>query len=306
MQSMIISGLLLSIPLLLAAIGNLYAEKSGVLNLGIEATMITGAYFAYHYAYFNNDVYAGLLAAIISGVFMGLLNAVFLVTLKCSQVVYGVSINILALGLTSTLFRLFFDVESGYQKSPGLPKIEIPGVSAVPLIGNIISNQTIMSYIGVVFLLITIVIFRYTSFGLKVKAVGENPFAADSLGVSVVKIRYICLLISGIFSALGGATLTIGVLNYFQDGMTAGRGYVALAAIIFGRFSPVGVLIGTLLFGMANAFQLRMQVIGLNIPYQLFLTVPYLVTIIALFIVGPSTAPRYSGKPFDRSGDRSI
>lgn len=303
MQNFIISGLLLTTPLLLAAIGDLYAEKSGVLNLGIEATMIMGAYFAYHVAIISGSAYIGLIAGIIVGLLMGSLNALFLVTLKCSQVVYGVAINILGLGFTSTLFRIFFKVGEGYQSSPGLPKIIIPGISKIPFIGPIISNQTILSYIAVVFLIVTIIVFKYTTLGLKIRAVGENPHAADSLGVSVSGTRYAGLLISGVFSALGGAALTIGILHYFQDGMTAGRGYVALAAIIFGRYTPLGLLFGALLFGMANAFQLKMQVIGLALPYQLFLTIPYLVTILALFIVGPSTAPRNSGIPFFRGGD---
>jgi general nucleoside transport system permease protein len=303
MQNFIISGLLLTTPLLLAAIGDLYAEKSGVLNLGIEATMIMGAYFAYHFSYLFGSAPVGLLAAVLVGLMMGGLNALFLVTLKTSQVVYGVAINILGLGFTSTLFRVFFQVGEGYQSCPGLPKIIIPGISTIPFIGPIIANQTILSYIALLALVVTIVVFKSTTVGLKIRAVGENPHAADSLGVSVAKTRYAGLLISGMFSALGGAALTIGVLHYFQDGMTAGRGYVALAAIIFGRYTPVGLFFGALLFGMANAFQLKMQVIGLDVPYQLFLTIPYVVTILALFIVGPSTAPRSTGEPFIREGD---
>jgi general nucleoside transport system permease protein len=300
MENFLISGLLLTTPLLLAAIGDLYAEKSGVLNLGIEAVMIIGAYTAYHVAYVTGSAYTGLAAAAFAGGIAGLINALFLVTLRCSQVVYGVAVNILGLGLTSTIFRLFFDVSKGYQRSPGLPQLAIPAVSRIPFIGPIIASQTILSYIAILFLIITIVVFRYTVIGMKIKAVGEHPHAADSLGISVVKIRYASLLVSGVFSAAGGAALTIGVLNYFQDGMTAGRGYVALAAIIFGRYTPLGLLFGTLLFGMANALQLRMQVIGLNVPYHLFLTIPYVVTILALFIMGPSTAPLHSGKPFIR------
>jgi general nucleoside transport system permease protein len=303
MQNFLISGLLLSTPLLLAALGDLYAEKSGVLNLGIEASMIMGAFFAYHFAYLTGSAYVGLFAAIIVGLLMGLLNALFLVTLRCSQVVYGVAINILGLGFTSTLFRLFFDVSKGYQRSPGLPNIVIPGISSIPFIGPIVSNQNIFSYIAVGFLVVTGIVFKHTTVGLKIRAVGENPHAADSLGVSVVKTRYAGLLVSGVFSAMGGAALTIGVLQYFQDGMTAGRGYVALAAIIFGRYTPAGLLFGALLFGMANAFQLRMQVVGLDIPYHIFLTLPYVVTILALFIMGASTAPRHSGTPFVRGGE---
>lgn len=305
MESFIISGLVLATPILLAAIGDLYAEKSGVLNLGIEASMIIGAYFSYHYAYFSGSVYLGLLAAIMGSLILGLINGIFLVTLKCDQTVYGVGINILALGLTSTLFRKSFAVGSGYEKCPGLPKIEVPFCNNIPFLGDILGNQTILFYVGLAFLLVTIVVFYHTPGGLKIRAVGDNPYAADSLGVNVPLTRYVCLLISGAFAAMGGAALTIGDLQFFQEGMTAGRGYIALAAIIFGQYKPLGILIAALLFGMSDAFQLKMQIIGLNIPYQLFLIVPYLITILALFVVGPSMAPRYNGRPFTRGGEGS-
>lgn len=303
MENFIIGGLALSTPILLAAIGDLYAEKSGVLNLGIEAAMIFGAYFSYHAAFFSGNVYWGLMAAIGVSLILGLVHALFLVTLKCDQVVYGVGINILALGLTSTIFRKSFAIGSGYEKCPGLPKIDLALVGNIPFLGDILASQTILFFLGVAFLIVTVVVFSHTSAGLKIKAVGEHPYAADTLGVSVAKTRYTCLLISSVFGALGGASLTIGDLQFFQDGMTAGRGYIALAAIIFGRYQPMGILIAALIFGMSDAFQLRMQIIGLNIPYQIFLIAPYLITILALFLVGPSMAPRYNGKPFDRGGD---
>ncbi|ATW25847.1 ABC transporter permease [Candidatus Formimonas warabiya] len=300
MESFIISGLALSTPILLAALGDLYAEKSGVLNLGIEASMIIGAYFSYHVAFFSGSVSGGLLAAVGAGLILALIHAVFLVLLKCDQVVYGVGINILALGLTSTIFRKSFATGNGYEKCPGLPKMDFALVRDIPFLGDVLAQQTILLFLGLVFLIVTIVVFSHTSAGLKIKAVGEHPYAADTLGVSVAKTRYAGLLISSIFGALGGASLTIGDLHFFQDGMTAGRGYIALAAIIFGRYQPLGVLVAALIFGMSDAFQLRMQIIGFNIPYQIFLIAPYLITLLALFVVGPSMAPRYNGKPFER------
>ncbi|MEI7884409.1 MAG: ABC transporter permease [Clostridia bacterium] len=305
MNNFIIAGLALTTPILLAAIGDLYAEKSGVLNLGIEASMILGAYFSYHFAFFFGNVYIGLLAAVIASLILGIISGIFIVSLKCDQVVYGVGINILALGLTSTIFRKSFSVGSGYEKSPGLPKLDAQFIKDIPFIGGILSQQTILFYVAIAFLLVTIIVLYYTSVGLKIRAAGDNPNAADTLGVNVPLLRYICLMISVIFGALGGAALTIGDLHFFQDGMTAGRGFIALAAIIFGRYKPLGVLFAALVFGMSDAFQLKMQVIGLNIPYQLFLIIPYLITILALFVVGPSVAPRFNGKPFYRGGDNS-
>jgi ABC-type uncharacterized transport system permease subunit len=300
MENFIISGLALSTPILLAAIGDLYSEKSGVLNLGIEASMIIGAYFSYHYAYFSGNVYIGLLAAIIASLILGIVNGIFLITLKCDQTVYGVGINILALGLTSTIFRKSFEIGNGYEKCPGLPKLDLPFINNLPYLGEILGNQTILFYIGLAFVLITALVFYFTPSGLKIRSAGDNPFAADSLGVNVPLTRFMCLLIGGVFAALGGASLTIGDLQFFQEGMTAGRGYIALAAIIFGRYNPFGVLLASLLFGMSDALQLKMQILGLQIPYQLFLTLPYVVTILALFVVGPSMAPKYISRPFTR------
>lgn len=300
MELFIVSGLMLTIPILIVAMGDLYAEKSGVLNMGIEATMLMGAYFSYHFAYFLDSAAMGIFAALGIGVVIALINGLFLVTLKVDQVVYGVGINMLAAGLTSTIFRKSFAIGSGYEKCPLLPKIQIEAISDIPYIGSIFSNQNILFYIAIALLIITIVVLKKTKAGLIIRAVGDNPHAADSLGVSVAKVRYICIMISTLFGVLGGAALTVGDLRFFQDGMTAGRGYIALATIIFGRFTPVGVLLGALLFGMADALQLKMQVLGLQIPYQLYIMIPYVVTLGALFIVGSSIAPKFQGKPFYR------
>lgn len=298
----IVSGIILTTPILLAASGDLYCEKSGVLNLGIEALMILGAYVSYHIAYFSGNVYYGLIMAIAIGAAAGALQGLFTVTLKCDQVIYGVAANILALGITSTLFRTYFGVGNGYPMSTGLPAIKVPLLSSIPYVGEIFSRLTILFYIGIVFLILTIIIFYFTSAGLKIRASGDNPHAADTLGINVPLTRYVCLIISGVFGALGGASLTIGDLHFFQDGMTAGRGYIALAAVIFGRYHPGGVMMAALLFGMVDAFQLRMQIAG-EIPYQLFLALPYFITIMALYVVGAGKAPKYHSKPFIR-GER--
>ena len=306
MINLINSGMVLALPLLLAGLGDLYCEKSGVLNLGIEASILLSAYASYHVAYNSGNVYLGLLAAVIVGIMTGALQALFTVTLRCNQVIYGVAINILAFGLSSTLFRGFFKIQFGQRACPGLPKIDFPLLSGIPFIGSIFASQTILFYVAILFLIVTVIIFRYTSAGLKIKASGENPHAADTLGVNVYLTRYVCVIISGVFGALGGANLTLGDMHIFQEGMSAGRGYIALAVVIFSRYKAGGVLLAALLFGIVDAAQLRLQVIsqsGINVPYQLFLALPYLVTLLVLFIVGQAAAPRYHTKPFIR-GER--
>lgn len=306
MISLINSGIILALPILLAGLGDIYSEKSGILNLGIEASILLGAYASYHVAFYSGNVYMGLMAAVIVGLLTGVLQALFTVTLRCNQVVYGVAVNILALGVSSTLFRSFFQIGLANRSCTGLPKITFPLLSRIPHVGIIFSTQTILFYVAILFIIITVIIFRYTTVGLKIKASGENPHAADALGVNVFLTRYICVIISGIFGALGGACLTLGDMHIFQEGMSAGRGYIALAAVIFSRYKPSWVFFAALLFGLVDAAQLRLQVVaqsGINLPYQLFLTLPYVVTILALFIIGQAVAPRFHSVPFIR-GER--
>lgn len=306
MISLINSGMVLALPLLLAALGDLYCEKSGVLNMGIEASILLSAYASYIIAFNTGNVFLGLLAAVFVGIAVGALQSLFTVTLRCNQVVYGVAINIFALGLSTTLYRTLKTAGFGGRTSPGLSNLSVPGLSRIPYIGTIFSSQTILFYIAIGFLILTVILFRYTSAGLKIKASGENPHAADTLGVNVILTRYMCVIISGVFGALGGAALTLGDMHIFQEGMSAGRGYIALAVVIFSRYKPGGVLLGALLFGMVDAVQLRLQVLsqsGITVPYQLFLALPYVVTLLVLFAVGRTVAPKYHTKPFIR-GER--
>ena len=303
LSNYLISSCIMATPILLTAMGDLYSEKSGVLNMGLEAGVLLGAYASYHFSYFSGNVYLGLLMAILIGLAAGLLQALLTVTLRCNQVVYGVGANIFALGITGTLYRVFFGTDNAYAVCPGLPKLSIPLLNKLPAIGELFSGLTLLFYIAIVFVVLSSLIFRYTTAGLKIRAAGENPHAADSLGVNVFRIRYGCVMLSNAFAALGGAALTVGDLCFFQDGMSAGRGYLALAAVIFGRYKPSGVLIAALLFGMVDALQMRLQLMSWGIPYQVFVAMPYIVTLVALYVMGASTAPLYNAKPFVR-GER--
>lgn len=297
----LIASLRMTTPLLLAAIGDIYAERTGVLNIGLESMMLIGAFGSFILAYYSGNAYTGLLAAIILGLIMGLLHAFFTVTLRCDQVITAVGENILALGITSTLYRTIFGVVTKQPESPGLPQLSIPFLGKTPILGPLLFDHTLLTYIALLMVPITYVILYRTTWGLKIRAVGEHPRAADTVGINVYLIRYACIVISGILASLGGASLTVGGLRYFLDNMTAGRGFIAFAAVIFGRYNPIGAFIATLLFGITDAFQLRMQAMGIPIPHHIFLMLPYIVTLAALiFLAGPSFVPRAQGIPYVR------
>lgn len=286
----------LTIPILLACIGDLYCERAGVLNIGLEGMMLTGAFTAFTVTVFTVDPYIGLIAAIVVGLLLGLVHAFLTVTLGCNQVVAALGENMFAVGVTATLNPIFFNISSTLTKCKLLPEIAIPGLSSLGGLGKILFNQNILFYIAVIMIPITYVLFYRTTFGLKIRSIGEHPKTADTLGINVVRVRYITVIISGIFAALGGAAMTIGNLSFFQDGMTAGRGFIAFAAVVFGRYSPGGTLIGALLFGIMDAMQLRLQAIGFDVSYYLFLMIPYVVTILALISFGGKAfVPRAQG-----------
>ncbi|MBE3593030.1 MAG: ABC transporter permease [Thermoanaerobacter sp.] len=292
----------MSTPLLLAAIGDIYSERAGVLNIGLEGMMLVGAFSSFVISYHFNNPYIALIITIIIGFGLGIFHAFFTVTLKADQVITALGENILALGLTSTLYRIIIGVTEIQPECQGLPVLYIPAINRMPVVGDIMSGSTILVYIAFLMPIITYVIFEYTSFGLSIKAVGENPKAADSMGINVNVIRYIAVIISGIFAALGGASLTIGGLKYFFDNMTAGRGFIAFAAVIFGRYTPLGVFMGTLLFGSSDAFQLRLQTLGIQLPYHIFTSIPYIVTLLAMiFSRQTSFSPKALGKAYVRS-----
>ncbi|QGP92279.1 Branched-chain amino acid transport system / permease component [Neomoorella glycerini] len=297
----LIASLRMTTPLLLAAMGDIYAERTGVLNIGLESMMLFGAFGSFILAYYSGNPYTGLLAAIVLGLIMGILHAFFTVTLRCDQVITAVGENILALGITSTLYRTIIGVVTQQPESPGLPQIPIPFLHKIPILGSLLFDNNILTYAALLMVPVTYIILFHTTWGLKIRAVGEHPRAADTLGINVYLVRYLCIIISGILASLGGASLTVGGLRYFLDNMTAGRGFIAFAAVIFGRYNPIGAFFATLLFGVTDAFQLRMQAIGIPVPHHIFLMLPYVVTLAALvFLAGPAFVPRSQGIPYIR------
>lgn len=301
--NLIAATLRVSTPILLAAIGETYSERAGILNLGIEGIMFFGAFIGFYAADKSGSLWFGLLIAILSGVIAGLLMGLLSVTLGVNQHVSGLGITILLTGLSLFLFRLVY---GGRSTPPYIPSFQaVTPFKDVPILGTI-SQQYLLTYITflVIVPLAWFILYR-TRFGLNIRAVGENPEAVDAAGVNVYLVRYSVLAIGGGLMAAGGAFLSLAQLGAFTHGIVAGRGWVAIAIVIFGNWSPIKVMGGALIFGGTFALQLRLQAMGLQlpVPYETFLALPYIVTIIALVLAGRNASyPAALLKPYKREG----
>lgn len=295
---LIAATLRVATPLILGTLGELFSERSGILNLGIEGIMFLGAFTGFAVAYTTGSLWLGLLAAVIAGVLAGLLMGLFTVTLGVNQHVSGLGITLLMTGISLFLYRVIFGERSVQPSITTFPKVSPFGDT--PILGPIF-EQYLLTYIAIALVpLVWWVLYR-TSFGLHLRAVGENPEAADAAGINVFRIRYLSLAIGGGLMAAGGAFLSLAQLGSFIFGIIAGRGWVCIALIIFANWLPSRVLWGALLFGGVSALQLRLQATGVQLPYELFLALPYLVTILALVLAGRSaTAPAALLKPYRR------
>ena len=294
----IYSGIRLATPYLYASIGETIAQTSGVYNLGVDGIMLMGAFSGFYVGMKTGNLWLGLLAAAFVGFLMGLLMAFVSVTLKAEQGISGIGLQLFGLGLSTLLFKMTM---SGVQSINGFPPVKIPLLGDLPYIGEAFFNHNILVYGGFLLVPIAGFILNKTTFGLQIKAVGQNPQAADSLGVSVARIRYTTVCLGGILSGIAGATLSIALINLFQENMTNGMGFIAVALVYFGSWKPGGVLVGSLIFSFVNAFQVWLQVKGINIPSDFAVMLPYLLTIIALvFAVRRSAQPAALSKPFER------
>ncbi len=292
------SGIRLATPYLYAAIGETIAQRSGVLNLGVDGIMLMGAYSAFYVALTTGNLGLGLLAGAAVGLAMGLLMAFVSVTLKAEQGISGIGLYLFGLGLSSLLFKTTIGT---VKTIDGFRPVAIPGLSDIPIIGEIFFRHSLLVYGA--FLLVPAAwwLIEKTSWGLKIRAVGQNPAAADSLGVSVNRVRYFCVALGGLLAGVAGASLSIALTNLFQENLTAGQGFIAVALVYFGGWRPIGVLSGALLFSFVNALQLWMQVLGVQVPSDILVMLPYLLTIAALAVaVNRARQPAALTKPFER------
>jgi len=291
----------ISIPLTLAAMGGLISERSGVFNISLEGMMLFGAFMGVSIAGVTGSPWTGLLIAMMSGAVLGLILCLLCVTLQGDQIVVGIMLNVFALGVTSILFRTMFGLQGQTGASPKIPTIAIPILSKIPIIGQAFFTQDVLTYITIMLIGLLTVLLFHTPFGIRLQAAGGQPFALDAAGISVVRIRYAAVCMGSTLAAMGGAHLTLVQLSFFTDGMTCGRGFIALAAVIFGKWRPAGAFGAALLFGSAEALQLRFQALGVDVPYQLLGTLPYILTIGALAgFIGKASPPAFVGKPFTK------
>lgn len=292
------STLAMAVPLALPAIGGTFSERTGVVNIAMEGIMLMGAFFGVAFSYWTGSAWVGLLCGIIMG---GLLSAVFAwaaIRLAADQVVLGMAINIFAGGLTAFLLDTIFGFSGTPPQTPQLPTLSIPGLSSIPFIGAFFTNQSVLVYVMLVIVVLSHWFLFHTRIGLRMRAVGENPLAADTAGLNVWRLRYAGVIIGGVLSALGGVYLSLGILNSFDVNMTNGRGYIALAAMIFGKWTPLGSFAASLLFGFATALGIALQNHGIS--SDLLDMLPYLLTILALAgLVGRSKAPAADGIPYN-------
>jgi ABC-type uncharacterized transport system permease subunit len=292
------SAIRLATPYLYAALGEMFAQQSGVLNLGVDGIMLVGAFAAIFVALGTGSLWLGLLAAILAGILMGLLMALISVTLKAEQGISGIGLYLFGLGLSSLLFKVLFGT---VKTIVGFPPVKIPLLGDIPVVGEIFFQHSLPVYGAFLAVPLAWWFLEKTTWGLKIKAVGQNPAAADALGVSVNRVRYFCVCLGGAMAGLAGASLSIALLNLFQENLTSGQGFIAVALVYFGGWKPLGILAGALLFSTVNALQLWLQVLGINIPSDIAIMLPYILTIAALAVaVNRARQPAALNKPFER------
>jgi general nucleoside transport system permease protein len=285
-------------PLAFAAMGGIFSERSGVINIALEGMMLSGAFFGIWAAAWSGSWVVGILMAMVFGGFLALIHAFFSIHLRADQIVSGTAINFLALGLTGYLFRYIYGTDGTPSDVSRIPEVSVPGLDKIPFIGDVIGTMNLMIWLMLLLLVLTWIVLFKTPVGLRIRSVGEHPRAADTVGISVYGIRYACVVLSGMLAALGGAYLSIGFVGSFNENMTVGRGYIALAAVIFGKWRPFPAFAACLLFGFSSGLAQRLQTEA-NISANLLQTLPYVLTIIALVgVVGRSRGPAAVGRPY--------
>jgi simple sugar transport system permease protein len=292
-----------AMPIMIAALGLVFSERAGIVNIGAEGILLLGSLAGVAGSWYSGSAWIGMLFAMLTGGLVALIFACLTVSLYANQVVAGAAINILALGITTSFNRIIFGVNTAPPKIESFTKIQLPEfVHRIPFAGEGLStvfSQNILVYIT--FLLVPVahfVMFK-TELGLNIRGVGEYPKACDTVGINVYKVRYGTIIVSGFFCGAAGAYVSLGLLSFFMENMIAGRGFIALAAVAFGKYTPLGILGASLLFGGGLALESRLQTLGTGVPYQFFLMIPYILTILALVgFVGKNKGPAASGIPY--------
>lgn len=301
--SLLTAGTRMAIPIAYAGIGVVLIEKAGVLNIGCESQMLIGAFISFYVTYTTKSILLGILSGAVAGMLFAAIVAYLCISRRQDQSVVGIVFNIFTVGLTSFLYRALFGTTAASPSVDKLSQIAIPGLSKIPYVGDIFFNQTILFYILIVIAFALWFAMFKLKIGLKMRAVGENPRAAQAAGIDVIRYRYVVLMIGGALAGIGGAYLSCGIMGQFTENMSAGRGFIALAVTALSRWNPILALVSSYVFGIADALQLRLQAFGVEIPYQFMLMLPYILTLVSLVIIGRGVrAPKSLGVVFKKEG----
>ncbi len=299
---MLSSSVVRATPIALAALCGVISERAGVTNIGIEGTMLFAAQVSVIVGTITHNLWVALFAAILTGAAVASLHAFLVIKFKVDQIISGTAVNILGAGVTSFVSSRFLEKNIDALNNSGtLPAFAIPLLSKIPVLGPVLFDNTPIVYLTIILVAILHVVLFYTPWGLRTRAVGEHPKAADTLGVNVYLMRYINVMIGGMFAGLGGAYFTVGSVGRFDEVMTAGKGFIGLAAMIFGKWTPIGAYTSSLIFGFADSLQVKLQILKVGIPPEFLLMAPYIVTMIVLTgVVGKAVAPAADGQPYEK------
>ncbi len=300
-SNLILAGVRMATPLIFLALAELYSQRAGLVHIGLEGLASIGSLVGFLVSLITGSPLLGMAAGAAAGILVNMIYAYATITLCAEQIVYGMAINIFAPALAAFIYRVYFGAGSELVQVALMETVAIPGLKDIPFIGPLLFDQTPMVYLAYALVIFTAIYFNKTKSGLNFKAVGEHPKAAATLGINVIGVRYAASVICGALAGMGGAYLTTCYTTTYVDGNVAGRGFIALAAVIFGRWSAGGVLLACLFFGFCDALQIRLQVGSFGVPYQFFQMIPYLATVVVLGVIGMRKAgPKASGKPYRR------
>lgn len=302
----LLSGMFrMAAPIMFAALGEMITERSGVLNLGVEGTMVIGGFSGFLATYHTGSLWIGVLCAILAGGAMSALLALVVVYLKADQTIAGLTVNIFAAGISLYFFRITFEgvATQNLATVETFEAVPIPFLANIPFLGEFLFNQHMLTYIALVLVVLLHLFLYRTKYGLVLRSIGDNPRAVDMKGVNVTLYQFLGVVFGGMMAGMGGSFLTLASAGLYSPGIVAGRGWIALAIVILGNWKPVNIMLSALLFGFLDTFQLQVQGIGVDFPYQLLVSLPYVLTIVVL-IYGraKSASPIALGKPYFREG----
>ncbi len=300
MANLILASVRMASPLIFLSLAELYSQRAGLVNIGIEGIAAIGSLTGFLISLITGNPFLGVLAGALAGIAVNMIFAYATISLCAEQIVYGMAINIFAPALAAFIYRVYFGSGSELVQAGLMGTLKsMLGIKSNNFLVNLFLDQTPMVYLAYILIILTAIYFTRTKSGLNYKAVGEYPKAAATLGINVIGIKYLSCVICGALAGIGGAYLTTCYSKTYVDGNVAGRGFIALAAVIFGRWSSAGVLIACLFFGFCDALQIRLQLVNNTLPYQFFQMIPYVATIVVLALIGAKKAgPKSSGQPY--------